>query len=287
MDASPQIHGLSVTSVMLQMQFEEQLLAKGTGWFWRLPDGIALVTAWHNLSGLHHTKRVPLSRHGGMPDRMRFHYMAREPQTFQDAEIPLYLDADRKEPRWFVHPVYGSYLDMAFLMLNMEGGDVGCVNDTVPALSEQAKPAHDVFAIGYPQGINMLSVFPVWKRGSIASDPDIPVEGHPKFFVDMAGRGGLSGAAVFRIQRGTILEPTADGHVVGFGEKTEFIGLYSGRAADQLPADVRSGESSDLGFVWRADVVLEMLNGRTLDEQPEIKKGAIEIEDVWEKRGTV
>lgn len=285
MKAHPSIHGLSVTSVMLEMRFGEQLLAKGTGWFWRQPDGVALVTAWHNFSGLHHTKRTPLSRLGGLPDRVRFRYMTKSPQTFQDAEIPLYLDEDRTNPRWFVHPDCGSYFDMAFLLLGISGGDVSCINDTIPVASGHHRPASDVFAIGYPQGVSMLNVFPVWKRGSVASDPDVPVEGHPKFFVDMAGRGGLSGAAVFYIQQGAIIEPAPTGQNVGFGEKIEFIGLYSGRAADQLPPDARSGESSDLGFVWRADVVLEMLDARAIDEQPEVGKGSIEITDIWKSAG--
>lgn len=285
MKADPQISGLAICSVMLEMCFGDQVLAKGTGWFWRQPDGVALVTAWHNFSGLHHTIRKPMSRHGGLPDRVRYHYMATEPQTFQDAEIPLYLDDERSQPRWFVHPVYGSYLDMAFLMLEIKGGQVACVNDTVPVLTAPARPAYDVFAVGFPQGVRMINVFPVWKRGTIASDPDLPVEGHPKFYVDMAGRGGLSGAPVYRVQQGVVVDRDVGGHSIGFGEKTEFLGLYSGRAADQLPPDARTGESTDLGFVWRADVVLEMLNARVLDECPEVGKGAVTMTDVWRKPG--
>lgn len=281
----PAVHGLSICSVMLEMCFGDQILAKGTGWFWRLPDGIALVTAWHNLSGLHHTVRKPLSRSGGMPDRIRYHYVATNPQTFQNAEVPLYLDDERTQPRWFVHPVCGSYYDMAFIGLHIQGAGVACVNDTVSVLTAAARPGYDVFAIGFPQGIQLMNVFPVWKRGSIASDPDLPVEGHPKFYVDMAGRGGLSGAPVYRSQQGVVMEPTANGHSVGFGDKTEFLGLYSGRAADQLPPEARSGESSDLGFVWRADIVLDMLNGGVLDEQPEVGKGSITMTDFWRKAG--
>jgi hypothetical protein len=225
-----------------------------------------------------------LSQHGGIPDRVRFRYVTQNPQTFQETEIPLYLDEDRTRPRWLVHPVCGSYFDMAVLVINITNGDVRCVNDAVPVVEGYAQPGGDVFAIGFPQGISALNVFSVWKRGSIASDPDVLVEGHPKFFVDMAGRGGLSGAPVFRIRQGAIVEPTAGGQPVGFGEKTEFVGLYSGRAADQLPAPLRTGESSDLGFVWRADVILEMLAGGVLDEQPEIGKGVVQMKEIWEQR---
>jgi hypothetical protein len=265
------------------MCFGDQVPAKGTGWFWRQPDGIALVTAWHNFSGLHHTARKPISRHGGLPDRVRHRYMTSVPRTLQNAEIPLYLDDDRTEPRWFVHPTSGSYLDMAFLMLEIQGAQVGCVNDTVPVLSGPARPAYDVFAIGFPQGGSDGQCLPHWKRGTIASDPDLPVEGHPKFYVDMAGRGGLSGAPVYRLQQGVVVDQTPTGQSIALGDKTEFVGLYSGRAADQLPPDTRTGESTDLGFVWRADAILEMLKARVLDECPEVGKGAVTMTSIWRK----
>lgn len=173
---------------------------------------------------------------------------------------------------------------MAFLLLAIQGAEVACINDLVPPITEGIHPGNDVFAVGFPQGVRMINVFPVWKRGSIASDVDIPVEGHPKFYVDLAGRGGLSGAPVYRLQQGAILDRVAGGHDASFGEKTEFLGLYSGRAADQLPLDQRAGESTDLGFVWRAEIVLEMLHGGVLDELPEVGKGAVHVTDLWEAR---
>src|SRR3546814_9952465 len=60
----------------------------------------------------------------GMPDRIRYRYMTHNPRTFQDEEIPMYLDEERTSPRWFVYSVCGSYLDMAFLLLKIVGADV-------------------------------------------------------------------------------------------------------------------------------------------------------------------
>lgn len=277
----------SICSVMLEMCRGTTLLGKGTGWFWRLPDGIALVTAWHNFSGLHHTLRTPLSRMGGTPDRIRFRYTALRPQTFQDGEIPLYLNDEETSPRWFVHPDCGSFFDMAFILIDMKGGDVACVNDTATVTGSALEPGEDVFAVGFPQGVRTMNVFPVWKRGSIASDPDVLVEGHPKFYLDIAGRGGLSGAPVYRIQRGMIMQKTGPkgDPTISFGTNlTEFVGLYSGRAADQLPPEARTGESTDLGFVWRAAVVQEMFSSRILDERPEVGKGELKITEVWGER---
>jgi hypothetical protein len=172
---------------------------------------------------------------------------------------------------------------MAFLVLHFNNADVACVNDFVTTMRSSGRPGYDVFAVGYPQGVRMVGVLPVWKRGSIASDPDLPVEGHPKFYVDMAGRGGLSGAPVYRVQQNVVVEETATGKSIGFGDKVEFLGLYSGRAADQLPPEAKSGESTDLGFVWQAKFVEEMLNDSVLDEQPEVGKGVLTISEFWRK----
>ena len=34
-----------------------------------------------------------------------------------------------------------------------------------------ARVAAEVFILGYPEGLSMQGVMPVWKRGSIASEP--------------------------------------------------------------------------------------------------------------------
>ena len=41
------------------------------------------------------------------------------------------------------------------------------------------------------------AMFPIWKRGSIASEPEIPIDGKPMFYIDTATRQGMSGAPVF------------------------------------------------------------------------------------------
>lgn len=276
---APQVDLTGIASVSLEMKFQEQPLARGTGFFWRLPVGFALVTAWHNLSGLHHTTRVPISKHGGMPDRLCIRYTSKRPQLFQEQHLPLYVDDDMEEPRWQVHGDCGSHFDIAVVLLNLDH-DVACANDFAPPALSHIHPGSDLFAVGYPQGVSTLGVLPVWKRGSLASEIAFPTEGHPKFLVDMAGRGGLSGAPVYRVQRGVVELPNGAGY--GLGQQTEFLGLYSGRSADQLPVAARSGESSDLGYVWRPEIVVETLQRHAPDEKPEVGKGKLELSPIWE-----
>lgn len=277
----PEIHPLSTTSVMLEMRRREGVLAKGTGWFWRQNSGIALVSAWHNFSGLHHTERTMLSKLSEIPDSVYVRFMTKGNQTFQDHLFPLYIDDDRLLPRWHVHPVCGNYFDMSFLPLAVDGGDVHCINDFISIGADKPRPMQDVFAVGYPLGVNMMSLFPLWKRGTVASDVDLAVEGHPKFLVDMPGRSGLSGAPVFRSRNGLAVGTNDDGSPIRVENTVEFIGLYSGRSAGQLPSVEQARESTDLGFVWHAEVVMEMLEHGVPDEQPEVGKGKLEVRALW------
>jgi len=49
----------------------------------------------------------------------------------------------------------------------------------------------DAFVLGYPLGISGGAKFPIWKRASIASEPDIDVDSLPKIVIDTATREGI------------------------------------------------------------------------------------------------
>jgi hypothetical protein len=98
----------------------------------------------------------------------------------------------------------------------------------------------EVFVLGYPFGqlALRLSLHPIWKRASIATELDYLVEHLPMFLVDTASRSGMSGSPVIYVA----------------GQFQQFVGVYSGRyGADDLN-DVQ------LGRVWRAPLVQEIID---------------------------
>jgi hypothetical protein len=111
----------------------------------------------------------------------------------------------------------------------------------------------DAFILGFPKGIAHQQLLPIWKRGSIATEPEIPREDDlPVFLVDTATREGMSGAPV--LLRSFSGYGKADGSsVLGTGPFTRFIGIYSGRfgADDELAVQ--------LGRVWHRSVIDELL----------------------------
>lgn len=58
--------------IFLELLFEDQVLATGSGFFWQKGGAYYLVTNWHNPSGRDPTTKIALSDSAAMPDRVRF-----------------------------------------------------------------------------------------------------------------------------------------------------------------------------------------------------------------------
>jgi hypothetical protein len=115
----------------------------------------------------------------------------------------------------------------------------------------------DVFILGYPFGIGP-SGYPIWKRGSIASEPEVLTENQPYILVDTASRPGMSGSPVIR--RSWSNHTFSNGDVITRpGAATKFVGIYSGRLNTVDPKDAQ------LGRVWPAFFVPEILSGNRRD----------------------
>jgi hypothetical protein len=115
----------------------------------------------------------------------------------------------------------------------------------------------DVYILGYPFGAEPPG-FPVWKRGSIASEPDLTRIGTGYMLVDTASRPGMSGAPVIRRSWGVhLLEHDATSQTSW--PESKFIGIYSGRRHTKDPSDAQ------LGMVWPVNDIQEVIIGKKLD----------------------
>jgi hypothetical protein len=113
------------------------------------------------------------------------------------------------------------------------------------------KVARDVFVLGYPKGISGGSVFPIWKKASIATEPAIQLDGLPKILVDSAMREGMSGAPVVAISDGGYEEENGS-LMQTLGRFYRFVGVYSGRLGD-------NEMEAQLGIVWKTQAVGEIV----------------------------
>ena len=119
-----------------------------------------------------------------------------------------------------------------------------------PGRVERKEMGDSVFILGFPLGLTPTRHLPIWKRASIASEMDVPVDGLPAFLVDAATREGMSGSPV--IHRTFSTEMAYDGHG-RHRSHDELLGIYSGRWK------ANGEEDSQLGLVWRRELIEQIV----------------------------
>jgi hypothetical protein len=252
---------LSFVPLKLQMSFRETKLAIGTGFFYKLDERTHLVTTWHNVTGRHPETNQPLHSEGGIPDRMTigvpydFEKDGLQGIEWKWRKVSLYTDDQMQCPAWYEHPTHRSRVDVVTMPISgTEETALFIANDQRLKLDLiKLAPSLDVFILGFPKGMSGGGHFPIWKRGSIATEPDIDLDGLPKLLIDTATREGMSGAPVFA-QRSSYWIPEdkekPDDSVFGIGRR--FLGVYSGRVGD-------NSFQAQLGIVWKPSAIEEVI----------------------------
>jgi hypothetical protein len=162
--------------------------------------------------------------------------------------------------KWLVHPVHGRNVDVVAIPLPEPDNEVdyrpiNLMNVTNLTIAI----GMDVFILGYPFGIQ-FPAYPVWKRGSIASEPEFaPLMGH-FMLVDSASRPGMSGSPVIRRSWGNHL--LEGGNLqIGVGQQSRLVGIYSGRLHANDPNDPQ------LARVWPVGLIDEILDASARDTE--------------------
>lgn len=108
-------------------------------------------------------------------------------------------------------------------------------------------PSSELFIVGFPYDLARYNTYPIWKRGTIASDPNLRDLNGSKFWIDATTRAGMSGSPVlFRGQT----YATRDAPLNMSSETNTFlVGIYSAQSYNM-----------ELGIVWDLYRVIQSLN---------------------------
>jgi hypothetical protein len=160
-------------------------------------------------------------------------------------------------PKWFVHPVHKHEVDVVAIPLPQAQGDQTYL--AINRLSRELLSIQigmDVFVIGFPftPRAPWLST---WKRGSIASEPQMVGLADPYHLVDTASRPGMSGAPVVLRSYGAHL--TESGPSGTTAPATRFFGIYSGRL------HTKELDDAQLGRVWPERTIIEIIDAEFRD----------------------
>lgn len=247
----------------------------GTGFFYRIDGKNFLVTARHIFSARTWRENKFRTDHQVAPTHIRIDVRGPQPaEGFDGGALPVnsvvlsLLDEDEK-PLWIEHPELTHRLDVAALPLD------GLIRtDQFHYMPIEPEPPHaatrfwvtqDVFIVGFPLGLQHGYLWPLWIRGTVASEPALAFnfkgEEYPMFLVDARTRSGQSGSPVFLMRR-TFADDVGDQEL----RRTRFVGLYSGRANDKA-ANSDNPLPADLGFVWHVGAVDEVCRGNTRGEK--------------------
>jgi len=246
---SGSINTLSVVTVYLEMYFEGTKLASGTAFFVKSERGPVLITNRHNLTGRNQDTDKPIDiKHSGIPNHARFQIIGSHDPVW------YHFDLIKDDiPVWVEHSEFNSKVDVVGVLFSE-------LKDTIHRYANtdvswyKHEVAERIHVIGYPFGMN--ENFGIWATGYIASEPDKNYNNLPAILVDCRARTGQSGSLVIsRIKPGE--SATHKGKVyLAKKEMVHYIGVYSGRI----------NNDSDLGVVWKMEVVRDIIN--TVNNSP-------------------
>ncbi len=249
-------------SLRIEMRFEDTVLASATGFLvrhQRLFSNITyLVTNRHNLRGRNNDTNECLDEtYAAIPDSVVVvHNGPNKPNqvgTWTQKAEPLYDDEGR--PLWLEHPDLGGQVDVVALPLVNLGAsnlDLHRIDIWSPETSIFIGPSEVVSILGFPFKHTAGGSFAIWIQGAIASEPLLDMDELPRFLIDARTRKGCSGSPVFAY-RSAGLVTLQDGLLHQFPHPIwRFLGVYSGRIDDR----------TDLGFVWKKQVITEIIEGQ-------------------------
>lgn len=248
----------TLTTVPLEQYFDETRLGQGTGFMWKVQEQYYLVTNWHVLSMRDFFTKANLRGDAGRPNTLRTLFNIGT-GSFEKQRWDIRIRDNDDKPLWLVHP--GRRVDIAVLPIRFQPEELIIALYPLNILANaplRIEIGMDVFVLGYPFDIEPPG-YPVWKRGSIASEPQLARLTADYMLVDTASRPGMSGAPVIRRSwTSHMVQPGA----VALLETplNKFIGVYSGRVPTAHPHEAQ------IGLVWDGSLIDEIIVGNVRDE---------------------
>lgn len=258
---SGKISSILLCSIYVETYFNEQKLSAGTAFLYKHKDTnkFYIITNWHVVSGKNNISQELLSKNGAIPNKIRvFLHKKGALGYWHNGDINLYDDIHSFEgKRWLEHPIHNMKVDVVAIpiVIPEECENYNIVEELIHhdyAQDYKSQIGDDVFILGYPSGIKGGGFFPIWKSGTIASEPVLEIDELPLFYIDAASREGMSGSAVIvkKARYISLYNGTASSYY-----QTALLGIYSGRlGVDEFGHAV--------GRVWKARVIDEIIEAR-------------------------
>lgn len=227
-----------------------------SAFLYRYQQKVYLVSALHCFTG----KNVFTGSHissdtGYEPRRIRVHPCYRN-EAGDAGRVSIDVDLFAGDQAlWLTDPDFEDLrTDIGALELTIDigAGEFVCVNDG-DDIDMHVAPGSEAYVVGYPFAHLVLPYAPIWRRGSFALDPSLPLDTKPIFLLDVRSTRGMSGSPILMRRFGTSVEHAQDGTIETAVRtmSTSFIGVYGGRILES---------DQPLGYGWYANRIENIIN---------------------------
>lgn len=252
---------LSLATCPLKMYLDNNIIGHGTGFFYAHNGKNYLITAGHNITG----KDPNSDTIYAIPDKLGIvmHNLIENKYVGGTKEHFVNLQKNDK-PVWMVHPKHDRKIDVVAIPFDVsQEAYIAPINnskefdDSVSIIAV----GMDVFTLGYPHNYSAFpTIFPIWKRGTLATEPIINIDNMPKMYIDTATAKGMSGAPVIAHFNGTYMPNGKLEDNSFFGVARQFLGVYTGRHTDEITKDLKYDLfNAQLGIAWKKSVIEEII----------------------------
>jgi len=264
------IEHLSMITTPVVLLKGDKIVSQGTGFYYGQRDSsqniiLFLVTNYHVLTGYSPKETNPPK---GDNIIFYFHKDVKNPGDVKQIKFPLFTKNGK--PIWLRSKEF-PHADIAIIPLAASLYDdvkVSAISEDWAKSDIKVRPTSTITLIGYPYGYyDKKNQLPVWKTGSIASEPDVDFEGKPLFLVDISAFPGMSGSPAFAIASGayeTIESATTIGHI------QKFLGIYASmqmlkeeKYLEEIISESKLGfvvnESLELAHIWKASLIIKII----------------------------
>lgn len=268
------LHFFSLSTAPIEVYASNgKKLQDATGFFYSQDEEWAyFVTNWHVVTDRYPTTPA-MSNHGAIPTTLRiFLYKdigSGKISLSQLVQVDIKVNDDSGDaPEWLEHPDHKYKVDLVVIKipLNDLASEVkfNCLADYSFMEDFTPSPMNDVFIIGYPWGLSGGGrPLPIYKRGSVASEPIVDHDGLPRFLIDSRSAAGMSGAPAICTHSGIWNKKGNSMKDAVIGTVENFSGVYSGRLRMKTTEEEETfaGKISEIGLIWKKEALLEILAG--------------------------
>jgi V8-like Glu-specific endopeptidase len=212
---------------------------------------IFLITNRHVVTGKHNqTNECLCKKTAGVPNELAiFHNLKDKNGRWLERVEPLKTYDD--VPLWYEHPTLGDKADnVAVKLTNLGNVELLPYNLDLGEKVIKLGVTDKVSVVGFPFGEKNAGGLAIWATGSVASEPKYNHDGLPILLIDCRSPEGQSGPPVLVYRSDSDITYYKGGSMLANGiPQVNFLGIYSGRINSE----------SDLGYVWKAAAIRELI----------------------------